>query len=110
MVQVLVVCALAACSSARPDTDPDATKLVISGVVTKIFPTAADETTLAWGVTVRVESVESGTYSQPEFSFRVHSPTLSGLVIGQRYTIVATRSKGGYTVDDSQWVKRSEDK
>jgi len=71
---------------------------------------SSTEATSGWGVTVHVESVESGTYSQPEFTFSVHSPSVSGLLIGERYTIVATASKVGFNVEESQWVTRHEAK
>jgi len=78
---------------------------VIRGVVTEIFPTGSVEMMSEWGVTVRVEKVESGTYAQPEFKFAVHSPSLSGLLVGEHYKIIATASKSGYIVDDSHIVR-----
>jgi hypothetical protein len=78
-------------------------------VVTKIFPASASQMSEEdWGVTIQVESVTRGKYKLPEFTFAVHSPTISGLVVGARYTVVAQESRVGYVVDESQWVKRGE--
>ena len=43
-----------------------------------------------WGVTVQVERVKAGKYTDPTFTFRVHSPARAGLEVGVRYTIEAT--------------------
>ena len=107
---ILFGCSLWACASTQVSSNPSATQIVIRGVVTEIFPTGTTEATSGWGVTIHVESVESGTYSQPEFTFSVHSPSVSGLLIGERYTIVATASKVGFNVAESQWVTRHEAK
>ena len=107
---ILFSCALSACASTDVSTNSSAAQIVIRGVVTEIFPTGDSQATSDWGVTVYVESVESGTYSQPEFTFSVHSPSLSGLVVGGHYTIVATASKVGFKVEESQWMKRGEAK
>jgi len=107
---ILFSCALSACASTDVSTNSSAAQIVIRGVVTEIFPTGDSQATSDWGVTVYVESVESGTYSQPEFTFSVHSPSMSGLLVGERYTIVATASKVGVNVEESQWVKRGEAK
>lgn len=106
----LICCTLWACSSTHISTNPSGEPIVIRGLVTEIIPIAADEVTSGWGVTVRVESVESGTYNQSELRFLVHSPSMSGLLVGERYTIVATASKVGFNVDEAQWMKRGEAK
>jgi hypothetical protein len=104
----LFLCALTACSTIGTDSGAESNQLVIRGVVTAIFPTNALD--VAWGIKVRVETVEKGIYNQPDFTFSVHSPAMSGLVVGEHYTIVALASKKGYRIDDSQWRDRHEAK
>jgi len=44
-------------------------------------------------------------YQPSTFSFRIHSPTLSGLQVGRTYSIRATWIVQGYVVDELQWLK-----
>lgn len=82
---------------------PPAKTLVITGTVTEIRQV---DTTPAsrrrWRVTVAVEEVKAGKYSEPTFSFAIHSPARAGLEVGHRYTIEATRSGREYVVDETR--------
>jgi len=59
-----------------------------------------------WAVKVRVEKVNTGKFSQPEFTFTVHSPAMDGLEVGSRYTIEANWTGKGYIVDDPHRFRR----
>jgi hypothetical protein len=59
-----------------------------------------------WAVTVRVEKVKTGIYSEPTFTFALHSPARSGVRVGRRCTIVATRTgQEAYVVSDTRWIE-----
>jgi len=45
----------------------------------------------------------TGDFSEPTFSFAVHSPAMSGLEKGRSYTVKAVWKNGGYVVDPLQW-------
>lgn len=84
--------------------NPTAGDLVFVGTVTEIAASPApDAPTLGWVVTTKVERVEIGVFTEPTFSFRIHSATRSGLQVGGSYTIRATRTATGYSVDPLQW-------
>jgi hypothetical protein len=38
---------------------------------------------------MRVEKVKTGKYTEPEFTFAIHSPARAGLKVGHRYTVEA---------------------
>ena len=56
-------------------------------------------------ITMRVDRVVKGQFKGKTFQFRIHSPALSGLEVGKKYTVEAKRTKDGYTVDQYQWVR-----
>jgi hypothetical protein len=57
-----------------------------------------------WVITMRVDKVLSGSFKGKQFQFPVHSPAQSHLNVGKQYTIRATRTKTGYSVDELQWL------
>jgi hypothetical protein len=61
-------------------------------------------------ITTRVDKVLSGSFPGKEFQFAVHSPAKSNLDLGKQYTVRATRTKTGYTVDELQWIPSAESK
>jgi hypothetical protein len=119
VVSLAAITILAACASATQRNTPLAQLLavasaetppetiVITGTVTEIFQVRAKRPSQRnWGVTVRVEKVNEGKYSQPEFTFTVHSPARSNLEIGGRYTIEAKWTGQEYIVNDLRWYRR----
>lgn len=74
--------------------------LVLVGTVTKLYPVAAQRRRRRWAVAARVDRVVSGEFSGPSFTFTVHSPALAGLRLNQTYIIKATKTDGGYVVDE----------
>jgi hypothetical protein len=83
--------------------EPSAKKLVLTGTVTAIsLFNAKPPSKRNWVVTIRVEKVKAGKFSQPEFTFTVHSPARAGLAVGRRCTIEVTWTGQGYIVDDTR--------
>lgn len=82
-------------------------ELVLIGTVTSIFQVDVPPPSLRrWGVTVRVEKVKVGHYSEPTFTFAIHSPARSGVKVGLRCTIVATKTgQEGYLVSDTRRIE-----
>ena len=79
--------------------------LVFLGTVQKIEISPLENILDNHIVICRVDKVLSGDFSGEVFSFRVHSPSQSGLEVGKQYTIVATRTAEGFDVDQFQWMK-----
>ena len=77
--------------------------LVFVGTVASIEAASAGAPTLRFIVRMKVEHVEVGVFTEPSFSFRIHSAAQAGLEVGQSYTVRATRTATGYTVDPMQW-------
>jgi hypothetical protein len=85
---------------------PSTNKLVLTGTVTAISPVRTRAPSRRnWTVTVRVERVKTGKYSQPEFTFNIHSPARAGLAVGRRCTIEATLTGQEYIVDETRPIK-----
>jgi len=85
---------------------PSAQKLVLTGTVTAISQVhARPPSRRNWAVTIRVEKVKAGKFSQPEFTFTIHSPARAGLAVGRRCTIEATWTGQGYVVDETRPIK-----
>jgi hypothetical protein len=80
-------------------------ELVIEGRVVSIGMVNDDLN--PWLITVKVEKVLTGRFSEPTFSFAIHSPAVSGLKKGEKYRIEAIWKDGGYTVDELQWRRRN---
>jgi hypothetical protein len=85
---------------------PEGTILVFTGTVIDIQVSPLRQSTLNWVVTMRVDQISQGEFSGSQFSFRIHSPTQSGLIMGQTYRVEAKRTSEGYTVDQNQWTKQ----
>lgn len=86
-------------------TEPLSEKIELAGKVIAISQIDAKPPSFRnWAVTIRVEKVKAGRYSQPEFTFTVHSPALAGLFVGHRCAIKATWTGQGYLVDDTGWM------
>jgi len=84
---------------------PSAKKLVLTGTVTAISQIkATPRSKRNWAVTVRVDRVIAGEYTDPEFTFTVHSPARAGLAVGRRCTIEAAWTGQKYVVDDARWM------
>jgi len=82
---------------------PSPKKLVLLGTVTAISQINTPRPSRRnWAVTVRVERVRAGMYSQPEFTFTIHSPARAGLAVGRRCVIEATWTGQGYVVNDTR--------
>jgi hypothetical protein len=77
-------------------------KLVLTGTVTAILQVEAPPPSRRnWAVTMRVEKVKRGKCAESEFTFAIHSPSLSGLEVGHRYTIEANWNGHGNLVDET---------
>lgn len=68
--------------------------------MTKLYPVAAPRSQRRRAVVARVESVASGESSGATFTFTVHSPARAGLRVNRAYRIKATKTGGGYLVDE----------
>jgi len=86
---------------------PRVEELVLVGTITSIFTVDAPPPSRRnWGVTVRVEKVKLGNYSEPTFTFTIHSPARSGVKVGLRCTIVATKTgPQEYLVSDTRRIE-----
>jgi N-carbamoylputrescine amidase len=89
--------------SKTTDAKSESMDLTFLGTVTSIEISRAEDRLNNWVVTTRVDKIVSGDFSGEQFSFRVHSPSLSGLVVGKQYQIRAAQASEGYTVDQYQW-------
>jgi hypothetical protein len=80
-------------------------KIALTGTVKAISQVYAKPPSQRnWAVTVRVEKVKAGKYSQPEFTFTIHSPARAGLAVGRRCTIEATWTGQEYVVAETRWM------
>jgi len=79
------------------------TELVLEGTIESVTPGGADRRR-RWQVTLRVERVLAGDFDAERFAFVVHSPAKSGLAVGQRRIVRASRVADGYAVDELQWL------
>jgi len=83
-----------------------AEKLVLTGTITSVFHIDTPPPSLRkWGVTMRVEKVKTGKYTEPEFTFAIHSPARAGLKVGHRYTVEAAWDGQRYLVKESVLMK-----
>jgi hypothetical protein len=87
--------------------EPRVEELVLVGTITSIFTVHAPPPSRRnWGVTVRVDKVKLGNYSEPTFTFTIHSPARSGVKVGLRCTIVATKTgPQEYLVSDTRRIE-----
>ena len=86
--------------SASSGAEPQSYDLTLVGTVTKLYPVAAHRSRRRWAVVTRVESVASGEFAGATFTFTVHSPAQAGLRVNRTYLIKATKTEGGYLVDE----------
>jgi hypothetical protein len=86
--------------SASSGAGPKSYDLTLVGTVTKLYPVAAPRSQRRWAVVVRVNSVTSGEFSGSTFTFTVHSPAQAGLRVNRDYVVKATKTSGGYLVDE----------
>jgi hypothetical protein len=76
--------------------------IVLTGTVGSIFMVDTPAPLRhCWGIYFHVERVKKGRYSEPTFTFTVHSPAHSGLRVGERYTIEANWTGKEYEVSIS---------
>ena len=86
--------------SASSSVEPKSYDLTLVGTVTKLYPVAAPRSRRRWAVVARVNSVTSGEFSGATFTFTVHSPAQAGLRLNRDYVIKASKTDGGYLVDE----------
>ena len=99
ILMALMLGFMVGCASS-PATTANATDiLVFNGTVTKIESSTIPQSNHNWIVTMHVDKVLSGNFPDAQFSFRVHSPTRSGLTENGTYRIEASRTGTGYVVD-----------
>lgn len=103
-VIVAAGCAAVGRPDAAEESKPD---LVFLGTVQAIESSTIPQSRANWVVTFRVDRMESGHFDGKTFSFRIHSPSLSGLETGKQYVVEATRTDAGYEVDQYQWMNRT---
>lgn len=70
-------------------------EIVLRGEVIDLRPERGQHPHQKWLVTLRVDAVVTGTFSEPSFSFHIHSPTKSSIALGGRYLIHLARSQDG---------------
>jgi hypothetical protein len=76
-------------------------QVVLIAKVTQIKAEPLKQSKDNWVVTVAVEMVESGDFTEPTLVFRIHSPSKSMIEIGKRYRIRAKKVKGQYIVQST---------
>jgi hypothetical protein len=107
VVLIRIVASLASMLLGTAPAAPSARKLVLTGTVTAIFQLRVSPPSRRnWGVTVQVERVTAGKYTEPTFTFTLHSPARAGLEVGARYTIEATWNGHAYEVDEPRPIRR----
>jgi hypothetical protein len=85
---------------------PSAKKLALTGAITAISLIHANPPSRRnWAVTIRVEKIKAGKFSQPEFTFALHSPARVGLAVGCRCTIEAAWTGQEYVVAETRPIK-----
>ena len=105
---ILLLVLVAGCSSISPgkaqriEDNPKA-DLVFVGTIEKIEISPLEHSLANWAVTFQVEKVLRGDFDGKISSFRVHSPSLSGLEVGKKYTVAAEKTESGYTINQHQW-------
>ncbi len=66
-------------------------KVVLQGTVTEIRPARGSHPHHKWLVFLQINSVIAGEFTEPTFSFNIHSPEKSGIVNGGKYVIEIAR-------------------
>jgi hypothetical protein len=80
-------------------------KLIFMGTLLKVENSPLKQSRKNWIVTFSVEKVISGEFAGKKFSFRIHSPSKSGLEKDEKYKVEAELTEDGYKVDQYQWMK-----
>lgn len=93
------------CEKEKASSKDSTGDIVILGTVSKIYISPLRESELNWVVQCSVDKVVSGSLPHKTFSFRIHSPSKSGLEAGKQYTINIEETANGYTVDQYQWSR-----
>ena len=75
------------------------------GTVEELYSSPLAQSRFNYVVQCRVDKILSGDFSGKTFSFRIHSPSQSGLEVGKQYKIEAKRTPEGFAVDQYQWMK-----
>lgn len=65
--------------------------VILQGTVTEIRPARGPHPHHKWLVSLQVNSVIAGDFTGPTFSFNIHSPEKSRIVIGGQYVIELVR-------------------
>lgn len=68
---------------------------MMEGTVIELRPKHDGHPHLKWLVTIKVDSVLKGRFDEQTFSFSIHSPTKSNIVIGSRCMIHVARTQTG---------------
>jgi hypothetical protein len=89
------------------ESHDEGTDVVLRGTVIETRPVQGRDPHQKWLVTLQVDSVVAGCFSGHTLSFSIHSPTKSGIAVGGRYEIHATRPQTGEYLLKS--IKPSED-
>jgi hypothetical protein len=77
--------------------------LTFLGTITSIEVASTGDPLRKFRVTTKVDEVLSGHLSGKKFSFAIHSPSQSGVEVGQQIRIQALATAEGYSVDEYQW-------
>ena len=93
------------CASLHGTDAQQADILIFDGKVTAITPAPVPQSRQNWVVTMKISRIEQGQFSDTYFSFRVHSPSKSGLTSNGMYRVEARVTQDGYAVDEFQWTK-----
>lgn len=77
------------------ESNNEVEETVLQGTVIGIRPAQGQHLHQKWCVTLQVDSIVVGYYTEQTFSFSVHSPTKSGIVIGGQYMIHTVQIQNG---------------
>jgi hypothetical protein len=102
IVIILTLGFIIGCASQHATNEDTTDVLVFQGTVTKIENSPIPRSTQNWIITMRVDQILSGEFKGDHFSFRIHSPTKSGLTENGTYRIEASQSQDGYVVNAIQ--------
>ena len=81
-------------------------ELVFLGKVESIDISPLENSRNNFIVKTRVLKVVKGSFDGSHFSFRIHSPVKSRIVVGRELEVKAKRSQEGYLVDPIQFLKQ----
>ena len=81
--------------------------LIFLGTIEKLYISPLENSRVNWVVQCRIDKIITGKSEGKSFSFRIHSPSQSGLEIGKQYKVEAKWAGDSYTVDEYQWAERA---